>query len=131
MSLEHPQNPYEALGGEEGVVALVDRFYELMDTLPEAAPIRAMHAGDLAPMKDKLATFLTGWMGGPQRYNEKFGRVVIPTAHAPFDIGPEERAQWLLCMRRALEDREVEPEWITLIMKPMGMMADMCMTRKV
>jgi hemoglobin len=124
-----PQNPYEALGGDAAVAALVDRFYELMDTLPEAAPIRAMHAGDLGVMKDKLATFLIGWMGGPQRYNEKFGRVVIPLAHRPFDIGPAERDQWLLCMRRALEDRDVDPEWRELIMRPMQQMAEMCMTR--
>jgi len=130
MSPTEPQNPYEALGGEEGVTALVARFYELMDTLPEAAPIRAMHKGDLAPMQDKLATFLIGWMGGPQRYNEKFGRVVIPAAHQPFDIGPAERDQWLMCMRRALEDQQVAPEWVARIMKPMGMMAEMCMTRK-
>jgi hemoglobin len=129
MSAPH-QNPFEALGGEEGVVALVDRFYELMDTLPEAAPIRAMHAGDLELIRDKLATFLIGWMGGPQRYHEKFGRVVIPVAHRPFDIGPDERDQWLLCMQRALEDRHVDPEWVALIMRPMQQMAEMCMTRR-
>lgn len=123
------QNPFEALGGEDGVVALVDRFYELMDTLPEAATIRAMHKEDLALIRDKLATFLIGWMGGPQRYNEKFGRVIIPLAHRPFDIGPAERDAWLLCMQRALEDRDVDPTWIELIMQPMRQMADMCMTR--
>jgi hemoglobin len=123
------ENPFEALGGEEGVIRLVDRFYERMDTLPEAAPIRAMHKESLDLIKDKLATFLIGWMGGPQRYNEKFGRVVIPLAHRPFDIGPSERDQWLLCMRGALEDGAVDPEWIELIMRPMAQMAEMCMTR--
>ncbi len=129
MSDSAPTNPYEALGGEEAIVALVDRFYDLMDTLPEAAPIRAMHKEDLALIKDKLATFLIGWMGGPQRYGEKFGRVVIPVAHRPFDIGPDEREQWLLCMRRALEDQKVDPKWVELIMRPMQTMAEMCQTR--
>ncbi|MBC7170807.1 MAG: group II truncated hemoglobin [Polyangiaceae bacterium] len=129
MSDEAPTNPFDVLGGEEAIVALVDRFYERMDTLPEAAPIRAMHAGDLEPIKDKLATFLIGWMGGPKRYSEKFGRVIIPAAHQSFDIGPAERDQWLMCMRRALEDQNVSAEWIERIMRPMAMMADMCMTR--
>lgn len=72
-----------------------------MDSLPEARTIRAMHADDLAPMTEKLAVFLTGWMGGPDRYRERYGRVVIPAAHEPFPIGTAERDQWLLCMLRA------------------------------
>lgn len=129
MSSGAPTTPFEALGGEEAITALVDRFYRLMDTLPEAAPIRAMHEEDLGLVKDKLATFLIGWMGGPQRFTEKFGRVVIPVAHAPFDIGPKERDLWLMCMRRALEEEGVDPKWIKLLMRPMESMAEMCMTR--
>ena len=56
--------------------------------------------------------------------------MAIPVAHRPFDIGPDERDQWLLCMQRALEDRAVDPEWISLIMRPMRQMAEMCMTRR-
>ena len=78
------KSPYELLGGDEGVRKLTADFYGLMDTLPEAAPIRAMHKGDLSEMSDKLGTFLIGWLGGPQRYQERFGRVIIPLAHKPF-----------------------------------------------
>ena len=96
------ETPYELLGGDDGVRALVADFYEHMDTLPEAKTIRAMHKGDLSEITDKLATFLIGWLGGPQRYQERFGRVIIPLAHRPFPIGPAERDAWLLCMHRAL-----------------------------
>ena len=34
--------PYERIGGEAGVRAFTRRFYALMDTLPDAAPARAM-----------------------------------------------------------------------------------------
>ncbi|NWF64808.1 MAG: globin, partial [Chloroflexi bacterium] len=34
------QSLYELLGGETGVRALVDRFYDLMDSSPEARDIR-------------------------------------------------------------------------------------------
>ena len=130
MSGEAPQRtPWERLGGDEGVRALVDRFYLAMDTLPQAKTIRAMHAGDLAPMADKLATFLIGWMGGPQRYRERFGRVIIPAAHEPFDIGADEREQWLLCMRVALEEGGAEPDLLEMLMPAFGQMARMCQTR--
>jgi hemoglobin len=101
-------------------------FYELMDTLQEAAPIRAMHKGDLSEMSDKLGTFLIGWLGGPQRYQERFGRVIIPLAHRPFSIGPSERDQWLLCMQRALEKTALDASMKARLMDSFGRMAEMC-----
>ena len=79
-------------------------------------------------MVDKLAVFLIGWMGGPQHYTERFGRVVIPAAHQPFRIGPKERDQWLLCMRRALMDVEADEELVEALMEAFQRMADMCRT---
>jgi hemoglobin len=122
------ESPYRRLGGDEGVARLVERFYENMATLPEAATIRAMHAGDLAPMVDKLSVFLVGWMGGPQHYTERFGRVIIPAAHQRFSIGPDERDQWLVCMRRALEDARTDEDLVELLMDAFYGMADMCRT---
>jgi hemoglobin len=118
--------PYTLLGGDEGVRKLVSDFYALMDSLPEAAPIRAMHKGDLAEMEDKLSTFLIGWMGGPQRYTERFGRVVIPLAHRPFPIGTPERDQWLRCMRGALDKSVLDESMIERLMESFTRMADMC-----
>ncbi len=123
------QAPYELLGGDAGVRQLVADFYELMDTLPEAAPIRAMHKGDLSEMSDKLGTFLIGWLGGPQRYQERFGRVIIPLAHRPFSIGPSERDQWLLCMDRALQKTSLDASMKTRLMESFGRMAEMCRTK--
>ena len=123
------QAPYELLGGDAGVRQLVADFYELMDTLPEAAPIRAMHKGDLSEMSDKLGTFLIGWLGGPQRYQERFRRVIIPLAHRPFSIGPSERDQWLLCMDRALQKTSLDASMKTRLMESFGRMAEMCRTK--
>ena len=119
---EAPKNPYEALGAD-GIVALVDRFYDTMDTLPEAAKIRRMHRGDLAPIRDKLATFLIGWMGGPGNYTERFGPINMPAMHAPYAIGPAERDAWLTCMHIALADAELPDafrERIELLMSQMA-----------
>ena len=51
-----PRTPYEILG-EDGIRELVNAFYDIMDRLPEAASLRAMHAEDLTPMKEKLAEY--------------------------------------------------------------------------
>ena len=96
--------PYEQIGGEPAVRALVKRFYELMDALPEAWGVRRMHAEDLSGSEEKLFLFLSGWFGGPNLYVERFGPPFLRARHLPFSIGAAERDQWMLCMRQALEE---------------------------
>lgn len=127
-SRSEPSNPFEAFGSEAAVYQIVSVFYHKMDELPECKTIRDMHKGDLEPMVDKLATFLIGWMGGPRRYQEKFGSVVIPEAHSQFAIGEAERDQWLLCMQLALEQSELSPQWRKTLLEAFKPMADMCRT---
>lgn len=102
------QTPYQRLGGEEVLHELVERFYGYMDTLPEAAPIRAMHADELAGAKSKLFKFLSGWLGGPDLFMQEFGHPRLRARHFPFSIGVPERDQWLTCMRRALDDIQLD-----------------------
>lgn len=97
--------PYERLGGEAAVRKLVERFYELMDTLPEAAGIRSMHPQDLAGSKEKLFKFLSGWLGGPPLYMEEYGHPRLRMRHMPFPIAEGERDAWMLCMTRAIEEQ--------------------------
>ncbi|MCD8522845.1 MAG: group II truncated hemoglobin [Saccharospirillaceae bacterium] len=92
---------FQAAGGFDGIKALVDDFYVAMDTLPEAAHIRAMHPADLSASADKLTRFLCGWLGGPRLFSEKYGPIAIPKFHQAFPIGPAERDAWLLCMNVA------------------------------
>jgi hemoglobin len=95
---------YERIGGEPKVRALVQRFYHLMDELPEAQRIRKMHHISLKNSEDKLFMFLSGWMGGPQLFVEKFGHPRLRQRHLPFSIGDAERDQWMLCMTQAMQD---------------------------
>lgn len=98
-------NPhYERIGGEPAVRHLVERFYAHMDTLPEATAVRRMHPDDLATAKEKLFLFLSGWLGGPQLYVEKYGHPKLRARHMPFAIGEAERDQWMMCMRLVLEE---------------------------
>jgi hemoglobin len=102
---EIPQTPYDVAGGDAGVRRLVDRFYDLMDELPEAYGIRKFHPEDLSGSRDKLYWFLSGWLGGPQHYVERFGHPFLRARHLPFTIGAAERDQWLMCMRQAVEEQ--------------------------
>lgn len=95
---------YQNIGGEQKVRALVRRFYQLMDELPEAYGIRKLHARDLQGAEDKLFKFLSGWMGGPQLYVEQYGHPMLRARHLPFGIATAERDQWLMCMNQALEE---------------------------
>jgi hemoglobin len=127
--MDSAQTPYQLLG-EAGIRELTDAFYDIMDTLPEAAGVRAMHASDLSPMKEKLAEYLIGWMGGPPLYAEKYGTVCMTTPHEPFHIGPQERDQWLLCMDKALEQIGASAELIEMLKIPMYRIADAVRNRE-
>ena len=102
MSDAHPI--YAAIGGEPTVRRLVTRFYELMDTLPEAKACRDIHPPSLEGSAEKLYEYLSGWLGGPQLYVEKRGHPMLRRRHLVAEIGPAERDGWLLCFERALAE---------------------------
>ena len=98
-------NPHFArLGGARAVARLVDAFYRAMDTLPEAAGIRAMHAPDLGPTRALLTLYFTEWLGGPADYSAQRGHPRLRMRHGPFAIGAAERDAWLACMQQALAE---------------------------
>ena len=99
--------PFERLGGEPAVRALVDRFYDLMDLEPGYAALRATHGSTLDESRDKLFWFLCGWLGGPDHYQSRFGHPRLRARHMPFAIGVKERDQWVACMDQAMGETEV------------------------
>lgn len=101
-------SPYERMGGELGVRALVDRFYDLMDLEPAFAGIRALHPSTLDGSRDTLHWFLCGWLGGPDLYIQRFGHPRLRARHLPYAIGIAERDQWMACMLQAMDDVAVD-----------------------
>lgn len=102
--LNPQQTPYAQLGGEEKVRQLVDRFYDLMDELPEAYEVRKLHAESLDAAREKLFKFLSGWLGGPPLYEQEYGHPMLRRRHLPFTIGERELDQWLMCMQKAMDE---------------------------
>jgi hemoglobin len=94
--------PFELIGGEEKVKALVDHFYDLMDLEPQYAQLRAAHGTELSRARQNLFWFLCGWLGGPQHYTDRFGHPRLRMRHMPFSIGTQERDQWVACMDQAM-----------------------------
>ncbi len=102
------QTVYEAIGGEVGVRALVDRFYDQMDREPSVRALRDLHPADLAESREKLWWFLSGWLGGPPLYLQRKGHPRLRARHLPFAIDAVARDQWMACMRIALAETSLD-----------------------
>ena len=110
--------PYERIGGEAGLRRMTQRMYALMDTLPEAAAVRAQHPSSLEGSEQKLFEFLSGWLGGPAVYAERTGGgMCMSSAHSPFAIDERAREQWMWCMRAALDAPDV-PAGVRKMVEP-------------
>ena len=118
-----------AAGGFAGLQQLAADFYIAMDTRADAAIIRAMHPADLTESTDKLARFLTGWLGGPSLYREKYGPISIPRAHAHLAIGAQERDAWLACMSEALTKQNYAPDFNAYLLRALSVPAERCRTQ--
>jgi hemoglobin len=107
-----PATPFARIGGHAALQAISNRFYDLMDQDPAYAALRAMHAADLAPMRQALPAFLAGWAGGPRDWFEANPGKCMMSMHAPIPIDRQTASQWAEAMTRAiaetdLSDREI------------------------
>jgi len=114
---------YQAIGGDDTVKALSHRFYELMDTLPEARHVRAVHPPSLQGSEEKFYEYLTGYLGGPPLYTDKRGHPRLRSRHFVAEIGPVERDEWLLCFRQAMDETIANPKLREIIWPPIERLA--------
>jgi hemoglobin len=104
----HPLTPYDLIGGEIAVRALITRFYDLMDEDPEYFGVRKLHPASLDGSREKLFMFLSGWLGGPPLYELAYGHPRLRARHMHVAIGIAERDHWMACMTRAMGDVGVD-----------------------
>ncbi|GAA5218768.1 group II truncated hemoglobin [Corallincola platygyrae] len=103
---KHPtpeQTPYQMMGGAEAVRQLSDRFYDIMEQAPEASELLAIHPQPMDSIRERFYEFLSGWLGGPGLFEQKYGHPRLRARHLPFKIDDEMRDQWMFCMNRALD----------------------------
>ena len=96
--------PFHMIGGHEAMLAICNRFYDLMDEDPAYAALRAMHSPDLTRMRTALAQFLSGWAGGPRDWFEANPGRCMMSVHKPYAISREVAGQWADAMKRAIAD---------------------------
>jgi len=108
---------YQAASGEAGLRRLVDNFFDRMGSDERFATIYALHPEDKEGSRDKLARFLCGWLGGPKRYQEKYGAIGIPRVHAHLAIATAERDQWLQCMSESVAEQPFASDFKTYLME--------------
>ncbi|MEJ6476716.1 group II truncated hemoglobin [Pseudoalteromonas piscicida] len=97
------KTPYEIIGGEQGTRDLANRFYDIMASDPYAKPLYDMHPQPLDRIRQVFFEFLSGWLGGPDLFAEKYGHPRLRMRHMPFPIDKDLRDQWMYCMDKALD----------------------------
>jgi hemoglobin len=112
LILRFRPTPYQRIGGKKRLGQIVEDFYGIMESDPRARECQLTHTGlDQRASAEKLLFFLSGWLGGPQLYAEKYGHPRLRMRHFPFAIGEKEAEQWLFCMDLALQKNQVaEPQ---------------------
>jgi hemoglobin len=108
-----PESPFERLGGEGPVRALVERFYDAMTDLEPA--LARLHPCDDAgrvsrASRDRFALFFIGWLGGPQDYVAQHGHPRLRMRHAHVPVDEPMVHAWMRCMRHALDGAEIDPD---------------------
>jgi hemoglobin len=96
---------YEQLG-DDSLMELVTTFYDLVQLNPILAPL---FKGDFTSIRDKQFCFLSQFLGGPLRYNEKYGHPKMRLRHLPHAIDEKAKDEWLVCMKKAINSLNLEP----------------------
>jgi hemoglobin len=106
------KTPFEEIGGEKTVQALVHHFYDYVASHPELKPI---FPDDLQETKRKQVQFLTQFLGGEALYSMEHGHPMLRARHMPFEITPKRAKAWLACMDAAMNDIDLQEPWRSAI----------------
>lgn len=103
--------PFHRVGGEERVRELAARFYDHMDAdEPALARLHEVdeHGKVSRGSRDRFATFLVEWLGGPPAYSSVHGHPRLRMRHARVAVDQAMRDAWLRCMARAMDDLAID-----------------------
>lgn len=99
----------DRIGGEPQVRLLVNHFYDLIETLPQARAILEMHlkGHGLSHVRPEQFDFLCGFFGGRRYYQERHGHMNLREIHAHVAIRHQDAEDWLAVMDLAMADTAV------------------------
>lgn len=122
--------PYQAIGGENTVMQLANRFYDIMETDPMAAELLAIHPQPLDRIRHVFFLYLTMWLGGPNQYEQERGHPRLRARHLPFTVTPKLKAQWMYCMRKAMYECVNDMNIADQLLKALDQLADHMVNRE-
>lgn len=99
------QKLYDMVGGAETIKELVENFYDIVESDPDGEPVHRLHLRGMGINHLRQAQFdyLSGFLGGPQLYIERFGHSNNRKIHEHVEIGQPEVESWLKCMEKAMQ----------------------------
>lgn len=122
---EHPwgdaETPYLEIGGEDGARELSDAFYDIVEE--QSPTLRAMLPANTRNTRQKFFMYLSGWLGGPPLYEQKWGHPRLRMRHMPFPIGDSEAEEWMRCMNLAIERSGVGADLADFLRERFGQLA--------
>ena len=117
-------NAYDLIGGEKTIRLIAHHFYLQMQQRSDTQPLLAIHRAPIADSEQKLFEFLSGWLGGPQLYQQKYGHPALRARHTPFAIDQAMVDQWLTCMEQAIIKAIKKPEHRQVIFQAISTLAN-------
>ncbi len=111
---------FERIGGRPVVEQVVREFYDRVEADPE---LRAIFPDDLTEGREKQALFLEQWLGGEQRYSERFGHPRLRMRHFPFEISERLAGRWLRHMGEAFRAASVPEREMQEVFAGLGPLA--------
>lgn len=105
------KTPYDLLGGEAPVRAIVKHFYDEMDANePELAATHKCdeHGRVSQESRERFALFLIGWLGGPQDYMVLHGHPRLRMRHARVPVDSTMRDAWTRSMKLAMDAAKID-----------------------
>lgn len=98
------QSLYQQIGGEQVVRQLCECFYDIMEADPTVKALREIHTRDLSDTRQRFFEFMSGWLGGPALFEQKYGHPRLRARHLHVKVDHLMVSQWLYCMNKALDN---------------------------
>ncbi|SNR60845.1 hemoglobin [Methylobacillus rhizosphaerae] len=111
-AMTHPSYPvqktgslYNRVGGETGLRKLIETFYDIIEFEPQGRMLHLLHlkGHGVAHSRIEQFNFLSGFLGGPQLYIEKYRHSNVRDMHVHVEIDAAARDSWLECMLVAID----------------------------
>lgn len=116
-----PPTIYELLGDEK-LKLLLDHFYDKVFESKIIGPL--FNSVEKETIKDKQYCFLTQYLGGPPRFNMKYGVPRMRMSHLQHKIDVAARDEWLKLMKESIDILEWDDHLKTALYNCFPMMAE-------